>query len=87
MHAQKQKLRTNRFGWARHVNDCEEWGLHADAVKPLLHEVSSCKWPETLFANPRAIVGQRQTSVDAHVIGDRGTRIVVFSWLKEAVFL
>ena len=41
MHAQKQNLWTNHFAWASHVNDCKEWRLHANAVKPLSHEVSS----------------------------------------------
>ena len=55
-HVQKQNLSTNRFGWARYINDCEECGLHADAVKPLLHGYRPALWPQALFAE-WAIVG------------------------------
>ena len=53
----KQNLWTNRFVWARHVNNCKEWRLHADAVKPLSHEVSSRAWPQALLTYPQAVVG------------------------------
>ena len=57
MHAQKQSLWANRFVWARHVNNREEWRLHADAVKPLSHKVLSHEWPQARLAYPQAVVG------------------------------
>ena len=66
MDAQQQNFCSHRFDWAHHMNDCEECGLHADAVKPLLHEVSS----RTMAAGTR---------FDAYVIVGRVARICVFS--------
>ena len=79
MHAQKHNLWTNRFGWARHSNDCDECGLHADAVKPLLQEISSRTMASGTLCYSLNYCG---ITPDEFWIAGRGARVVVLLCLK-----
>ena len=50
VHAYKQNFWTDRFGWARHTNECGGCRSHM-RYRP-------APWPQTRFAHPCAVIGR-----------------------------